>query len=470
MEKIQIKDIGKSLMLPIAIFPLAAILLGIGYSLERIHELYFLSYILKSIGNIIINNMPLLFSIGVSYGMDKNKGSLSALNGMVSFIVVMVLLSKSNSFMIQNDLVVGTKDAFTNINNQFIGILCGGLAYVFSQLSKKTKYNLPLLSTLICIVGMIFVSIILYYVWPVIYNLLILCGQCIYNMGPLGAGIYGFLNRLLLPVGMHHILNSMLWFDVMGINDIGNFWTSKGTLGITGMYQAGFYPIMMFAIPAIALAFYRTAYPPNRKKILPFLISTIIASIFSGITEPLELTFMYISPVLYFIHALLCGLTLFIVAKLKWIAGFSFSAGIIDYVLSFSMPLANKPYMLIVIGPIVFLVYYLIFKWFILKFDIKTFGREQNKVNVASLSYSRTELNDIVKSIIRVCGGVDNIIKVETCLTRLRVQLKDVSKLDQKMTGTKAIEYILLDNEVQFVYGYQVDYIYDLLESFKLNE
>lgn len=470
MEKIHIKDIGKSLMLPIAIFPLAAILLGIGYSLERIHELYFLSYILKSIGNIIINNMPLFFSIGISYGLDKNKSSLSAINGMISFFVVMILLSKSNSFAVQNDLIIGTRDAFTNINNQFIGILCGVIAHYVTELSKNIKINIPMLSSLLCIVCMIVVSSVLYYVWPAIYNVLIVCGQYIYNLGPLGAGIYGFLNRLLLPLGIHHILNSMFWFDVIGINDIGNFWTSKGVLGVTGMYQAGFFPIMMFAMPAVALVFYNTAYPANKKKILPFLISTVIASVFSGITEPIELTFMYISPILYVIHAILCGLTLYIVATFKWIAGFSFSAGIIDYILSFSMPLANKPYMLIVIGPIVFIIYYMIFKFLILKFDIKTIGRNPIKDDVASLSYSRKELNEIVKNIIMVCGGFNNVIKVETCLTRLRIQLKDVSKLNMEKADTKAIEYNLFDNEVQFVYGYQVDFIYDLLECYELNE
>ena len=470
MKKICIKDIGKSLMLPIAIFPLAAILLGIGYSLERVHDLYFLSYILKSIGNIIINNMPLLFAIGVSYGMDQNKSSLCALNGMVSFLIVIILLSKSNSFTVQNDLVIGTKDAFTNINNQFIGILSGVLAYSFTQLSKRFKCSIPMFSTFFCVVCMIIVSVLLYFIWPAIYNVLIFCGQFLYNLGPIGAGIYGFLNRLLLPIGMHHILNSMLWFDVMGINDIGNFWASTGIKGVTGMYQAGFYPIMMFAMPAIALAFYTTAYKPNKKRIAPFLVSTVIASIFSGITEPLELSFMYVSPLLYFIHALLCGFTLFVTASLKWIAGFSFSAGIIDYVLSFSMPLANKPYMLLVMGPVVFIVYYILFKTLILKFDIKTIGRETEKVDVASLSYTRKELNEIVKNLIRVCGGLENIVKVETCLTRLRIQLKDVTKLDHTIKGTKAIEYTLFDDEVQFVYGYQVDYIYDLLENFKLNE
>lgn len=455
-------------MLPIAVFPLAAILEGCGHAIEKVRSLTVVSVLLISLGEVIVNCMPHIFAVGVSYGLCKDKKSLAAINGLISYLIVISLLSIANVSTIQNDFIIGSKDAFAHINNQFIGIVCGVLSVVFFEKGqKKNKFIDPALLGVLCsIVLMLFVSIVIFYIWPVLYEALVYIGVAISKSGAIGAGIYGFLNRLLVPVGMHHMLNSLFWFDVIGINDIGNFWTSKGVQGVTGIYQAGFYPIMMFAMPAIALAIYKTSFPQNRKKIKPYLISAVIASFFSGVTEPLEFSFMFLSPTLYFVHAVLSGIVMFIAAKMKWIAGFTFSAGIIDYLFSFQMPLASKPWMLLVLGVAVFIVYYFLFSFLIVKFNIPIMGREQEDSAERSLLFTTSEIDIAVKEVLDICGGTDNILSAACCLTRLRIEVKDRTLVREKSQRTMAVDYTVFKNELQFVYGYQVENILKALEAY----
>jgi len=464
----KLKDIGKSLMLPIAIFPLAAILMGIGHAIEKIRFLTVISVLLISLGEVVVNYMPYIFAVGVSYGLCKNKKSFAAINGLLSYLIVISLLSMANVSTIQNDFIIGSKNAFSHINNQFIGIFCGILStYFFEKGQKSNAFFDPCLMGMLCsTISMMFVSIIIFYVWPVLYEALIYVGVLISKSKAAGAGIYGFLNRLLVPLGMHHVLNSLFWFDVIGINDIGNFWTSKGIKGVTGMYQAGFYPIMMFAMPAVALAIYKTSFPKNRKRIKPYLISAVIATFFSGVTEPLEFCFMFLSPALYFLHAVLSGIVMYIAAKMEWIAGFTFSAGIIDYIFSFQMPLASKPWMLLVLGVVVFIVYYVLFSFLIVKFNIPVMGREPENFEEKSLLFTTSDIDIIIKEIIDICGGTDNILGASCCLTRLRVEVKDKTLIRKKIKAVMAVDYVVFGNELQFVYGYQVEKILKALEEY----
>ena len=209
-------------------------------------------------------------------------------------------------------------------------------------------------------------------------------------MGPFGAGIYGFFNRLLIPVGLHHALNGVFWFDVAGINDIGNFWASKGTKGITGMYQAGFFPIMMFGLLGGALAFVHTARPAQKAKVASIMGAAAFASFFTGVTEPIEFAFMFVAPVLYLLHAVLTGISLFIAASMHWIAGFGFSAGFVDLVLSSRMPMAVNWFMLILQGVVFFAVYYFSFKFVILKMNLMTPGRNPEEDVEEDLELDRT--------------------------------------------------------------------------------
>ncbi|MDF5114688.1 PTS transporter subunit EIIC, partial [Vibrio parahaemolyticus] len=182
---------------------------------------------------------------------------------------------------------------------------------------------------------------ILLYVWPSVYGGLVSFGESLQGMGEAGAGVYAFFNRLLIPVGLHHALNSVFWFDVAGINDIPNFLggakslaEGTATVGVTGMYQAGFFPIMMFGLPGAALAMYHTAKSKNKEKVASIMIAAAFASFFTGVTEPLEFAFMFLAPGLYVLHAALTGLSVYIAASMQWIAGFGFSAGLVDLVLS----------------------------------------------------------------------------------------------------------------------------------------
>ena len=256
---VKLKDIGRSLQLPVSIFPLAALLNGLGYLIERMdwRVLNVAAVLLKSVGTMILNEMPLIFAVGIAYGLGKEKKGTYAVNALFCFLMVKGVLSFSSplSFFIVS--AAQAREAFEHINNQFIGILVGVLSVVMMQFIKRRKFGMNSSGALLfCAAGMLVLSLLLYFVWPFCYVFLIEVGEWISGLGAVGAGIYGFLNRLLLPIGMHHTLNSVFWFDVVGINDIGNFWSGKGILGVTGMYQAGFYPIMMAGVPAMARAMY----------------------------------------------------------------------------------------------------------------------------------------------------------------------------------------------------------------------
>ncbi|MNF56374.1 PTS system glucose-specific EIICBA component [compost metagenome] len=286
-------------------------------------------------------------------------------------------------------------------------------------------------------VVMIVVSFILMAVWPVIYGGLVHFGESIVSMGSTGAGIYAFFNRLLIPVGLHHALNSVFWFDVAGINDIPNFLggqssidAGKAVVGVTGMYQAGFFPIMMFGLPGAALAIYHSAKKENKEKVASIMIAAAFAAFFTGVTEPLEFSFMFVAPVLYVIHALLTGLSVFIASSMHWISGFGFSAGFVDMFIQSRNPLATQWYMLLVQGLVFFGLYYAIFRAVIVKFNLKTPGREDDEaVPVQAQTTDRTEL---ARQYLEVLGGQDNLVTIDACITRLRLTLKDRSIVDER--------------------------------------
>ncbi len=256
-------------------------------------------------------------------------------------------------------------------------------------------------------------------------------------MGATGAGIYAFFNRLLIPVGLHHALNSVFWFDVAGINDIPNFLGGAksiaegvATPGITGMYQAGFFPIMMFGLPGAALAIYHTSTAKNKEKVAGIMIAAGFASFFTGVTEPLEFSFMFLAPLLYVLHAVLTGVSVFIAASMQWIAGFGFSAGLVDMFLSSRNPLAVQWYMLIVQGFVFFAIYYVVFRTVIVKFGLKTPGREDD--DSASAVKGSQESSELAKQYLEVLGGHSNLSNIDACITRLRLTVNDMSIIDEK--------------------------------------
>ncbi|MDA3137714.1 N-acetylglucosamine-specific PTS transporter subunit IIBC [Vibrio metschnikovii] len=441
------QKVGKALMVPVATLPAAAILMGVGYWIDPTGwgaNSALAAFLIKA-GAAIIDNMSVLFAIGVAFGMSKDKDGSAALAGFVGFLVVTTLLSPGSVAQIQGVDLGAVPAAFGKINNQFVGILVGIVSaeiynrYSTVELHKALAFfsGKRLVPILTSFAG-ILIAFVLMYVWPAVYGGLVSFGESIQGLGATGAGIYAFFNRLLIPVGLHHALNSVFWFDVAGINDIPNFLGGAKSIaegvaipGVTGMYQAGFFPIMMFGLPGAALAIYHTSTAKNKEKVAGIMIAAGFASFFTGVTEPLEFSFMFLAPLLYLLHAVLTGLSVFIAASMQWIAGFGFSAGLVDMVLSSRNPLAVQWYMLIVQGLVFFVIYYVVFRTVILKFGLKTPGREDDDEAVSSVKGSQ-ESSELAKQYLEVLGGHENLSNIDACITRLRLTVKDMSIIDEK--------------------------------------
>lgn len=484
-------------MVPVATLPAAAILMGIGYWIDPVGwggDNALAAFFIKS-GSAIIENMSVLFAIGVAYGMSKDKDGAAALTGFVGFLVLTTLCSPAAVSMIQKIPLAQVPAAFGKINNQFVGILVGIISaelynrFSHVELPKALSFFsgrrlVPILTSFL----MILVAFILMYVWPLIFNGLVTLGMHIQLLGSAGAGIYAFFNRLLIPVGLHHALNSVFWFDVAGINDIPNFLggqesinAGKATVGITGRYQAGFFPIMMFGLPGAALAIYHCARPENRAKVGGIMLAAAFASFFTGITEPLEFSFMFVAPVLYFIHALLTGVSVFIAASMHWIAGFGFSAGLVDMVLSSRNPLATQWYMLIPQGLVFFVVYYVVFRFTIKKFNLLTPGRELAVAGDESDGYNvdmetpagskADETATLARRYISAIGGSANLTGIDACITRLRLNVKDSGLVNETLAKRLGASGVIRLNKqsVQVIVGTRAEIIAGAMRTVMLS-
>ncbi|KPC52894.1 N-acetylglucosamine-specific PTS transporter subunit IIBC [Amantichitinum ursilacus] len=478
-----LQKIGRALMLPVATLPAAAILMGVGYWLDPTgwgSNSALAAFLIKS-GAAIIDNMSILFAVGVAYGMSEDRDGAAALAGLVGFYVLTTLCSPGAVAQIQGLDPKAVPAAFGKINNQFVGILTGVIsAELYNRFHRVELHKafsffsgrrlVPIITSFV----MIFVAFIMMWVWPIIFNGLVHFGESVKDMGAVGAGIYAFFNRLLIPVGLHHALNSVFWFDVAGINDIPNFLggakslaEGKAVVGVTGMYQAGFFPVMMFGLPGAALAIYQTAKPANKTRVASIMIAAAFASFFTGITEPLEFSFMFVAPPLYLLHAFLTGVSVFIAAKMQWIAGFGFSAGLVDMVLSTKNPLAKDWFMLLVQGVVFFFIYYLAFRGAISAFNLKTPGREDDDVNAAPAAGANvdasSDINTLAAGYVNVIGGAANVVAIDACITRLRLTLADTANVDEaaaKRLGASGLIRLNKQN-VQIIVGPRAELIAD---------
>ncbi|MFC0229564.1 N-acetylglucosamine-specific PTS transporter subunit IIBC [Serratia aquatilis] len=480
-----LQKVGRALMVPVAVLPAAAILMGIGYWIDPISwggDNALAALLIKS-GAAIIDNMAVLFAVGVAYGMSKDKDGAAALTGFVGFLVLTTLCSPAAVAMIQKIPVDQVPAAFGKIQNQFVGIMVGIISaeiynrYSGVELPKALSFFsgrrlVPILISFL----MILVAFIMMYIWPLVFSGLVSFGEHIQKLGSVGAGIYAFFNRLLIPVGLHHALNSVFWFDVAGINDIPNFLggqqsieSGKAVVGVTGRYQAGFFPIMMFGLPGAALAIYHCSRPENKAKVLGIMLAGAFAAFFTGITEPLEFSFMFVAPVLYVIHALLTGISVFIAASMQWISGFGFSAGLVDMMLWVRNPLATHWYMLIPQGLVFFAIYYLVFRFTITKFNLMTPGRELAvagdetdgyDVNTSAVK-DESETTTLARHYVSAIGGSENLTGIDACITRLRLNVKDSSLVNDalaKRLGASGV--IRLNKEsVQVIVGTRAELI-----------
>ena len=389
-----LQKLGKALMLPVAVLPICGILMGIGYYLcpatmqggevEGIKNL--IGFFLVKAGSALIENMAILFAIGVGVGMSEKNDGTGGIAALASWLMITTLLSTGVvTTLIPSIADNATKTlAFNKIANPFIGILSGVIGSSCYNKFKNTKLPnwLAFFSGKRCvaiIAGLvsIVVSAVLLFVWPLLFSALVALGDAVAGMGVVGAGIYAFLNRLLIPTGLHHALNNVFWFDTIGLGDLQHFWAGDTSADVTwslGMYMSGFFPCMMFGIPGAALAMIQCAKPAKKKIAIGLVASAAVCSFVCGVTEPFEFGFMFLAPGLYVIYALLYGIFTIVTVALGFRAGFSFSAGATDLLFSSTLPAAQKTLLIIPLGIAAFVVFYFVFLFAIKKFNLKTPG------------------------------------------------------------------------------------------------
>ena len=471
-----LQRLGKSLMLPVAALPVASILMGIGYWIDPTGwgaNNIAAAFLLKA-GGALIDNMAILFAIGVGVGMSDDNDGTAGLAGLVSWLVITTLLSTGAVAMFKGIDVAEVPAAFSKTQTQFIGILSGLIGAACYNRFKGTKLpdalgffsgkrSVAIMTALSSLVA----SLVLFFVWPLVYGGLVAFGKAIISTGAVGSGIYAFLNRLLIPFGLHHALNSVFWFDVAGINDLGNSWAGTGTQGVTGMYMTGFFPVMMFGLPAGALAMYHTAKDNKKKVVYGLLLAAGLSSFFTGVTEPLEFAFMFLAPGLYVVHAALTGISAFICTLLPVRAGFNFSAGFVDWFLSFKAPMAENPWLIIPIGIVFGVIYYVVFRVIISKFNLKTPGREDDDDELTENTKITGDMDQLAKAYIEALGGKENILTVDNCVTRLRLNVKDNSIVADKKLSSLGARGVIRPGKgsIQVIVGTNVQFVADALKA-----
>lgn len=467
-------------MLPVAVLPVASIFSGLGYWIAGAtgDPNNIIGAFLAAAGGALIDNIPLLFAIGVAIGMPKKADGVAALAGLTSWLTVTSLLKPETIMKFQGLSDVAQVDpAFSKVNNVFVALICGLIAAWSFEKFKDTelpdflaffsgKRSVAIISALLSLVA----ALVLMFVWPLVFGGLVAFGEWMLTLGPVGAGLYGFFNRLLIPLGLHHALNAVFWFDIAGVNDLNNFLAGQGTRGVTGQYMTGFFPVMMMGLPGAALAMYVTSKPSKKKATGGILIGAAFAAFLVGITEPLEFLFMFLAPGLYLIHAIFMGISMGVTAALPVRSGFGFSGGFIDLILQWVNPLAMNPWAIFVMGAFWFVVYFLVFRFVILKWNLKTPGRGADEDDDEASDSTATGADKYILTadrFIEALGGKGNIDEVENCATRLRLSLNDVSLADEQALKAAGATGVMKPggNLYQVIYGLNVQFVKDAMDG-----
>ena len=483
-----LQKLGKSLMLPVAVLPICGLLMGIGYFLcpstmqggtvEGLAQI--IGFLLVKAGGALIDNMQILFVIGVAVGMADEPDGTPALAGLASWLMVQQLLSTGVVTIVMPSITEGSTQylAFSKISNPFIGIICGLIgAFAYNRFKNTQlpdflaffsgKRFVAMAAAVISIVA----SVVLLFVWPLVFGGLVALGKGIEGMGAFGAGLYAFFNRLLIPIGMHHALNNVFWFDTIGLGDLTNFWAGKTSADVSwslGMYMSGFFPCMMFGVPAAAAAMIATA--KNKKAAAGLLISTAVCAFVCGVTEPFEFSFMFVAFPLYVVYAALYGIFTVITYYTGFRAGFSFSAGATDLVFSASLPAAEKTWMIIPLGIGAAIVFFVVFYALIKAFDFKTPGREDEDENTDAekkIVLANNNFTQVAAGVLAAVGGKENVKNVEYCATRLRFEIKDYTAVDEKAVKAAGAAGVVRPskNACQVIIGTKVQFVYDELKK-----
>ncbi|OAN17768.1 PTS sugar transporter [Photobacterium jeanii] len=443
------QKLGKALMLPIAVLPVAGLLVRFGQP-----DLLDVAFIAQG-GQAIFDNIALLFAMGVAAGLSKDGSAAAAIAAVVGHFVMLAALTTLNADIdpgVAGGIIAGIAaghlyNRFHNIQlPEFLGFFAG-------------KRFVPIITGLVALGIAIAFSL----VWPPIQSAINSLGEWMLGSGMAGTFTYGFANRLLIPFGLHHILNTMVWFvfgEYNGVTgEISRFWAEDPQ---AGLMLAGFFPVMMFGLPAAAAAFYVCAKAENKARVAGMLFSVGFTSFLTGITEPLEFLFMFLAPALYVVHAVFMGLSLVIAYLLDVHLVFSFSAGLIDYVLNFNAPAAVNAWKLLPLGLAFAVLYFVTFTFAIRTFDLKTPGREDEEVvEDEILSGEEVAGNELAGAYLAALGGKENLTDIDACITRLRLTVKDRSKVNDakvRSLGAKGIVNVG-DNNVQVVLGPQAEMI-----------
>ena len=488
-----LQQIGKSLMLPVAVLPVAGLLLGIGSGLLTA-EISWLPPIIPQImsqsGNVIFANMPLIFAIGTTLGLTDNDGvaALAAVTGFIVMLATMGVMADVLWFHVSEgqetlgvlaqsldyDVAFARKIVATNMGIKtietgvfgglFVGVVAAHIYKRFYRIQLPPylgffagKRSVPIITSLVAIVLGIFLSLF----WPPIQEKINEFSMWAAYSAPTVAGAtYGFVERLLLPFGLHHIWNVPFFFEIgsytnklgeVVTGDIPRFFAGDKTAGILG----GGFLIKMFGLPAAALAMLHTSKPENRLKVGGIMASAALTSFLTGITEPLEFTFLFVAPMLYFIHAVMVGSAFALINLVGAHIGYTFSQGAIDFILFY--PLDTKPWVVFILGPVYAVLYYVVFRVVITAFDMKTPGRDDEAAVPAAQAATPKQRSDKMKmaaKLVEAFGGRENIKNLDACITRLRLILNDPDKADDaKLKALGATGVMHIGSGVQAVFG-----------------
>ena len=429
----RLQPLGRALMLPIAVLPIAALLLRLGQP-----DLLDIPFVAAA-GNAIFSNLGLLFAAGVAVGLARENHGAAALAGVVAYIVstegAKALLALPPDIAATADVEQAAwrakEIAKLSVPAGILSGIVAGLLYNRFSNIKLPDYLaffagrrfVPIAAGFVGVIG----AVLFGYGFPWFEAGVDTFSRWVVGAGSVGLFLYGVLNRLLLITGLHHILNNIAWFLLGDFNgatgDLKRFFAGDPT---AGGFMAGFFPVMMFGLPAACLAMYRNALPERRKAVGGLFLSVALTSLLTGVTEPIEFLFIFLAPLLFVVHAVLTGLAMVIMDALGVKLGFGFSAGLFDYVLNYG--LATRPLLLIPVGAAYFAIYYVTFNWCIRRFNLATPGREPEAETITASTVTAAERGD---KFVAALGGAANLKSVDACTTRLRLALADPTAIDE---------------------------------------
>ena len=464
-----IQKLGKSLMLPIAVLPVAGLLLRLGQP-----DLLDLPYVAAA-GNAVFANLGLLFAIGVAVGLARGNNGAAGLAAVVAYLVttegakvlidvppeVIADAAERTAQLLSADYKSAAIMKMSVPAGLISGILAGNLYNRYSEIRLPDylaffsgRRFVPIVSGFAALL----IAAVFGFGWSVLETGMNALSEAVIGAGEVGLFGYGLLNRILIVTGLHHILNNLAWFivgDFEGVTgDLRRYFAGDPT---AGAFMSGFFPVMMFGLPAACLAMYRSVKPERRKAVGGLLVSMALTSFLTGITEPIEFTFMFVAPALFAIHAVLTGISMAVMDLLQIRLGFGFSAGLFDYVLNFNK--ATRPLLMLPIGAIYFTVYYATFRFFIVRFDVKTPGRDD--VEPAQAGAVTDAPNEEAAKYLVALGGARNLLTIDACMTRLRLSIVSREAVDEaalKALGAAGMIYPTSDT-MQVVVGLRADAI-----------